>query len=71
MPVMNGIDASREIIKIRDGEVYIIAVTGDVTPEVKGQCLEVGIDDYIIKPIKRSEIIRIIREFGKSRDFAA
>lgn len=50
MPVMDGYEASR-MIRDLDEEVTIIAMTAYTTKDVKDQCLEVGMNDYISKPV--------------------
>ena len=52
MPVMSGLDASKEIRKsASNSNTPIIAVTADVAPGVKERCMHAGIDDYLSKPI--------------------
>jgi CheY-like chemotaxis protein len=56
MPLMDGFEATQEI---RNYETLsgtytpIIAVTALTTPEDRQRCLEVGMDDYLPKPIER------------------
>jgi len=56
MPYMDGIEATR---RIRDGEVGeekknipVIAITAHVQDEIKKQCFDAGMNDYVGKPIK-------------------
>ena len=65
MPVLDGISAS---LKIREGEknigsktpVYIAAVTANAFVEDKQLCLDAGMDEFISKPFKESELRTII-----------
>jgi signal transduction histidine kinase/DNA-binding response OmpR family regulator len=56
MPVMNGLDATK---KIREAEsktnkhIPIIALTAAAVKEDIQNCLDVGMDDYLTKPIKQ------------------
>ena len=60
MPVMDGLDATEEIRKNINDEIPIIAVTGDVSENIKEKCLNTGMNDYIAKPYESSELINII-----------
>lgn len=57
MPIKDGGEATEEIRKVETGDglpsrrVAIIAVTADAQPETKKHCLEIGMDDYITKPV--------------------
>lgn len=50
MPVMDGYEATQEIRKI-DESVLIFAMTAYTTKDVKEKCFEVGMNDYISKPV--------------------
>jgi len=56
MPIMNGLDATRKIRKGECGEknknVYIIALTAHAMNEDRAACFEVGMNDYLSKPIQ-------------------
>lgn len=65
MPEMDGIQTT---IKIRDFENHsgngkhprIIAVTANVKPGDRELCLNAGMDDYISKPFKHEELIKVL-----------
>ncbi len=65
MPEMDGIQTT---IKIRDFEAYspiakhprIIAVTANVKPGDRELCIKAGMDDYISKPFKHEELIKVL-----------
>jgi CheY-like chemotaxis protein len=52
MPVMNGYEASIEIRKT-NSSVVIIAITAGIITGEKEKCLEVGMNDFIIKPVDK------------------
>lgn len=54
MPVMDGFEATRRILSDTLGtkrQPVILAVSANVTPEWKASCKEIGMDDFIEKPI--------------------
>lgn len=62
MPVMDGYEASRRIRawETERGEqhpVPIIALTGHALKNDRNICLEAGMDDYLTKPVKQSELL--------------
>ena len=67
MPVMNGFDATREIRSWEQEEkrkpVPIIAVTANAMQGDRERCLEVGMDDYIAKPIQIPDLQQMIERF--------
>ncbi|TDD98753.1 hybrid sensor histidine kinase/response regulator [Flavobacterium cellulosilyticum] len=66
MPIMDGYEAT---IAIRNGEVGlnyanipIIAVTADVMESTKLRVAEIGMNDYLTKPIKKEALYKAIKE---------
>ena len=51
MPEMNGFETTLHIRKIMKSQIPIIALTADVTQIDIDKCMEVGMNDYISKPI--------------------
>ncbi len=60
MPEMDGLTATKIIRTELKSQVLIIAMTADAMPEDRQACLDVGMDDYISKPINIAEIMRVI-----------
>ncbi len=69
MPDMDGIEATRMIRKIeREGVLVgtarkrtkIVALTASTTKEDREKCLASGMDDYISKPFRQSELARAL-----------
>jgi PAS domain S-box-containing protein len=57
MPVMDGIEATRQIRHMRGGKkVKIVAVTASAFKEQEPELREAGIDDYVRKPFLFNEI---------------
>jgi signal transduction histidine kinase/ActR/RegA family two-component response regulator len=66
MPIMDGYEAT---IAIRNGEaganncnIPIIAVTADVMETTKNRVKEIGMNDYLSKPIKKETLYKTIKE---------
>lgn len=61
MPVMDGFEATRQILSDdNDGSEQkptILAVSANVTPEWKASCREVGMNDFIEKPIDFENLV--------------
>lgn len=65
MPDMSGYEAT-EIIREREAttgakRVIIIAMTANAMESTKARCLEVGMDDFIAKPIKPNELVKRLK----------
>ena len=66
MPVMNGIDATREIRRRESGErrLPIIAMTANAMEADRERCIEAGMDDYISKPIRAQELQEMLQRLA-------
>ena len=74
MPIMDGLEATKEIRGLeKKGKdetapnesgtgmrVPIIAMTAHDIDEFRQRCLEIGMDDFVAKPLKRKELITMI-----------
>ncbi len=57
MPEMDGLEATRQIIaKWPDDRPRMIALTANAMREDREKCYEAGMDDYLTKPFKPSEL---------------
>jgi PAS domain S-box-containing protein len=63
LPVMNGLDATREIKKINPG-IPVIAQSAYVSQEEIQRSVEAGCDDYISKPVDVKELFKKIMRFN-------
>ncbi|MGE0086020.1 MAG: response regulator [Desulfococcaceae bacterium] len=61
MPEMDGLEATR-IIRKKNPDIPIIALTAHAYQQDREICLAAGMDDYISKPVNRSDFIAVIRK---------
>ena len=64
MPIMDGYQATEEIRKI-DPELPIIAVTANALEADRKHCFDVGMNDFMSKPIKKSELYALVKKWSK------
>ena len=64
MPIMDGYRATSIIRDDLHLQIPIIAVTANVAKEDKDKCFEVGMDDYISKPFKISDLQETIQKYA-------
>ena len=74
MPTMDGYEATKHIRAWENAMKYegmpdihipIIAMTAHAIAGYKEKCLEVGMDDYISKPLKRKDLLNLIEKWVK------
>ncbi len=60
MPNMSGYEATLRIREVERSKHYvhtpIIALTANITPEAKEECMDSGFDDILIKPFRKNEL---------------
>ncbi|HKL09578.1 MAG TPA: transporter substrate-binding domain-containing protein [Bacteroidales bacterium] len=64
MPVLNGIEATK-IIRTFNTDIPIIAQTAFAMPEDKELILKSGCNDYLAKPIKTNELMKLLHQYLK------
>ncbi len=62
MPIMNGLDATKEIKKLRP-ELPVIAQTAYAMDGDRENSIDAGCDDYISKPINLREFVELIAKY--------
>lgn len=63
MPVMDGFDATRNIRKLTDQKLAgqkIIAATAHGMDDDLSACLDVGMNDYLVKPFTQEQLISVL-----------
>ena len=67
MPVLDGLDATRQIRKMVDKhDVPIIALTASAMPGDKERCLGVGMNGYVTKPVSKLDLYNNLLQWVKS-----
>jgi len=62
MPEMSGYEAT-ESIRSRGNTIPIVAMTADAMVGTKDQCIAIGMDDYVSKPIDSEKLIKVIERW--------
>ncbi len=68
MPVLNGLDATRQIRKLARADaktIPIIAMTADTFEEDVKRCLDAGMNAHVAKPISPSQFFELLAEKTK------
>lgn len=66
MPEFNGIETLAEIRKLKNcskDELPIVAITADVMNKTREEFFNKGINDFLIKPYKKEELIQILLKY--------
>ena len=66
MPVMDGYQCTAHIRSNREkfGDVTIIAITANAFEDDQKRCLEVGMNDFIAKPVDRTQLYRCLNKWA-------
>ena len=67
MPEMDGFTATKEIKKIESEQrnIPIIALTASALKKRKEECLEIGMDDYVSKPVEFQTLFKVLAKWIK------
>lgn len=63
MPEMDGFEATRVMRTQATSHVPIIAMTANAMKEDRKKCLDVGMDDFISKPVKFEELAQVLQRW--------
>jgi two-component system, cell cycle response regulator DivK len=67
MPVMDGMECARKIRSLDDpkkSQTPIIAITGNARNYSMEQFKEVGIDDYLPKPLNFDDLVETVKKYS-------
>jgi len=73
MPGMDGLEATgaiRERERGSDAHVPILAMTAHAMPGDRERCLRAGMDGYLSKPVRVSDLLRAVDHFASRRESA-
>lgn len=66
---INGIETARQIRQQRKFDnIAIIAVTANVSPEIKGECKKAGMDAFLPKPFRKHELKEVIENVLRDKN---
>lgn len=63
MPELDGLEATKVLRNRGYKDVPIIAMTADAMKEDRDRCLDVGMNDYLAKPIRREEVFAMVKKW--------
>ena len=62
MPEMDGWTATLEIRR-RDSRTPVVAITANATSDDRSRCMQVGMNDYLSKPLRIAELTRVLERW--------
>jgi signal transduction histidine kinase/ligand-binding sensor domain-containing protein/CheY-like chemotaxis protein len=65
MPVLDGLEATKQIRALPGDQPIIVAMTANAMQGDSDICIAAGMDDYISKPIKIEELVMLLRKVSK------
>lgn len=65
MPDMDGLETTRFIRSNMQEQPVIIAMTANAMPEDRQACMDAGMNDYLSKPMKLSDLMEMLEKWGK------
>jgi signal transduction histidine kinase/CheY-like chemotaxis protein len=60
MPELDGLETTQAIRQMAIEQPYIIAMTANAMSQDKDECFQTGMNDYIAKPMRLADIIKIL-----------
>jgi PAS domain S-box-containing protein len=65
MPDIDGFEVARHIREQLNYQPVIVAITAGASPEDRQRCLDAGMDDYVLKPFKISQLKDVVLKFAR------
>lgn len=70
MPEMDGYSATIEIRKVLNADVPIIAMTAHAMAGEREKCINLGMNDYVSKPVNEQELLHLIQKLASPAETA-
>lgn len=67
MPDLDGYQVARKIRNSLQTEPAIIAITANSGPGEKERCLKAGMNDYLPKPFRKKDLLKILRKHARPK----
>ncbi|WP_158795576.1 response regulator [Pedobacter sp. L105] len=67
MPEMDGLEATKIIRSTSNPQPVIIAMTANVMPEDRNECMVAGMDDYLSKPIHIESLMNMLKKASSGK----
>jgi len=64
LPEKDGLEATREIRELSGKQPVIVALTANAMRGDREECLQAGMDDYISKPVRLDELMRLLKKWA-------
>jgi len=68
MPLMDGMETTRQIRRIWKDKQKIIALTALAYPGAREKCLACGMDDYVSKPVTLDQLAEVLAKYPGAAD---
>jgi PAS domain S-box-containing protein len=65
MPDIDGFEVARHIREHLSYQPIIVAITAGASPEDRQRCLDAGMDDYVMKPFKISQLKDVVVKYAR------
>jgi len=69
MPIMDGLESTRQIRLLDGNQPVIIAMTANAMQGDREECLQAGMDDYISKPVKLEMLVERLEVWARRVEF--
>jgi len=67
MPGMDGTETLHKLRELENFNTPVVVLTADAIKGRKEEYIKLGFDDYISKPIDKSELARVLKKFLKDQ----